>query len=48
MKLQNTFLMWKFIEKHHDKKLDAPSGTARAYGAEIAEVRAAMKQGHPE
>ncbi|MDO4179227.1 MAG: 4-hydroxy-tetrahydrodipicolinate reductase [Phascolarctobacterium sp.] len=38
----------EIIEKHHDKKLDAPSGTAIITAQKIAEVRAAMKQGHPE
>lgn len=37
----------EIIEKHHDKKLDAPSGTALITAQKIAEVRAAMKQGHP-
>ena len=38
----------EIIEKHHDKKLDAPSGTAIITAQKIAEVRKAMKQGHPE
>lgn len=38
----------EIIEKHHDKKLDAPSGTAVITAQKIAEVRAAMRQGHPE
>lgn len=38
----------EIIEKHHDKKLDAPSGTAIITAQKIAEVREAMKQGHPE
>ena len=38
----------EIIEKHHDKKLDAPSGTAVLTAQKIAEVRAAMKQGHPD
>lgn len=38
----------EIIELHHDKKLDAPSGTAIQTAAMIAEVRAAHKQGHPE
>ncbi len=38
----------EIIEKHHDNKLDAPSGTAIITAEKIAEVRAAMKQGHPE
>lgn len=38
----------EIIELHHDKKLDAPSGTAIQTAAMIAEVRKAHKQGHPE
>ena len=38
----------EIIELHHDKKLDAPSGTAVQTAAMIAEVRAKHKQGHPE
>ena len=38
----------EIIEKHHDKKLDAPSGTAVLTAQKIAEVRKAFKQGHPE
>ena len=38
----------EIIEKHHDKKLDAPSGTAILTAQKIAEVRKAHKQGHPE
>lgn len=38
----------EIIEKHHDNKLDAPSGTAIITARKIAEVRKAMKQGHPE
>lgn len=38
----------EIIELHHDKKLDAPSGTAVQTAAMIAEVRKSMKQGHPE
>ncbi len=38
----------EIIEKHHDKKLDAPSGTAIITAAKIAEVREAMRQGHPD
>ena len=38
----------EIIELHHDKKLDAPSGTAVQTAAMIAEVRAQHKQGHPE
>ena len=38
----------EIIELHHDKKLEAPSGTAAQTAAMIAEVRAAHKQGNPE
>lgn len=38
----------EIIEKHHDKKLDAPSGTAVMTAKKIAQVRAKMRQGHPE
>ena len=38
----------EIIEKHHDNKLDAPSGTAIITAQKIAEVRQAMRQGHPE
>lgn len=38
----------EIIEKHHDQKLDAPSGTAIITAQKIAEVRKAHKQGHPE
>lgn len=38
----------EIIEKHHDKKLDAPSGTAIITAQKIAEVRKTMKQGHPD
>lgn len=38
----------EIIEKHHDKKLDAPSGTAIMTAKKIAEVRKKMQQGHPE
>ena len=38
----------EIIEKHHDQKLDAPSGTAVLTAQKIAEVRTAHKQGHPE
>ncbi len=37
----------EIIEKHHDNKLDAPSGTALITAQKIAEVREAMHQGHP-
>lgn len=38
----------EIIELHHDRKLDAPSGTAIQTAAMIAEARKSMKQGHPE
>ncbi len=38
----------EIIELHHDKKLDAPSGTAILTAQKIAAVRKEMKQGHPE
>ncbi|MBU9723924.1 MULTISPECIES: 4-hydroxy-tetrahydrodipicolinate reductase [Bacillaceae] len=38
----------EIIEQHHDRKLDAPSGTAVKTAQMIAEVREAQKQGHPE
>jgi 4-hydroxy-tetrahydrodipicolinate reductase len=38
----------EIIEMHHDRKLDAPSGTAIKTAEMIAEVRAEHKQGHPE
>lgn len=38
----------EIIEKHHDNKLDAPSGTAIITAQKIAEVREAMRQGHAD
>lgn len=38
----------EIIELHHDKKLDAPSGTALQTAAMISEVRAAHQQGNPD
>ncbi|MBR3721428.1 MAG: 4-hydroxy-tetrahydrodipicolinate reductase [Selenomonadaceae bacterium] len=38
----------EIIELHHDKKLDAPSGTAVQTAEMIREVRDSMKQGHPD
>ncbi|SER12816.1 dihydrodipicolinate reductase [Gracilibacillus ureilyticus] len=38
----------EIIEKHHDNKLDAPSGTAVKTAQLIKEVREPKKQGHPE
>lgn len=38
----------EIIEKHHDNKIDAPSGTATKTVEMIKETRAAKAQGHPE
>lgn len=38
----------EIIELHHDRKLDAPSGTALKTAEMIAAVRAEINQGHPE
>ncbi|MBY6035714.1 4-hydroxy-tetrahydrodipicolinate reductase [Fictibacillus nanhaiensis] len=38
----------EIIEKHHDQKLDAPSGTALKTAQLITEVREAKGQGHPD
>ncbi|TRY28171.1 4-hydroxy-tetrahydrodipicolinate reductase [Brevibacillus sp. LEMMJ03] len=38
----------EIIELHHDRKLDAPSGTALKTAEMIAAVREEIKQGHPE
>jgi len=38
----------EIIEKHHDKKVDAPSGTALKTVEMIKESRDPKKQGHPE
>ncbi len=38
----------EIIEMHHDRKLDAPSGTAVKTAQMIAEVREPKQQGHPE
>lgn len=38
----------EIIEKHHDNKLDAPSGTAIITAQKIVEVRKAMQQGNPD
>ena len=38
----------EIIELHHDKKLDAPSGTAALTAKMISEVRTFHKQGHPD
>jgi 4-hydroxy-tetrahydrodipicolinate reductase len=38
----------EIIEQHHDRKLDAPSGTAIKTAELIAQNRVEMKQGHPQ
>jgi 4-hydroxy-tetrahydrodipicolinate reductase len=38
----------EIIELHHDKKLDAPSGTAAKTAELISTVREPKKQGHPD
>ncbi|MED4081343.1 4-hydroxy-tetrahydrodipicolinate reductase [Halalkalibacterium halodurans] len=38
----------EIIEMHHDRKLDAPSGTALKTAQLISEVREAKQQGHPD
>lgn len=38
----------EIIELHHDKKLDAPSGTAELTAKMISEVRTLHSQGHPD
>lgn len=38
----------EIIEMHHDRKLDAPSGTAIKTAEMISEVREERRQGHPE
>ena len=38
----------EIIELHHDKKLDAPSGTAELTAKMISEVRLSHRQGHPD
>jgi len=38
----------EIIELHHDRKLDAPSGTALKTAEMIAAARETLKQGHPE
>lgn len=44
----NYFPNVEIIEKHHDKKLDAPSGTAKKTAELIMEARESRQQGHPE
>ncbi|SER43681.1 4-hydroxy-tetrahydrodipicolinate reductase [Salipaludibacillus aurantiacus] len=38
----------EIIEQHHDRKLDAPSGTAVKTAQMISDVREPKKQGHPD
>lgn len=38
----------EIIEYHHDKKLDAPSGTAKKTAELISQSRVEIKQGHPQ
>jgi 4-hydroxy-tetrahydrodipicolinate reductase len=38
----------EIIEQHHDRKLDAPSGTAVKTAQMIREARQELKQGHPD
>ncbi len=38
----------EIIELHHDKKLDAPSGTALKTAELISKARSELKQGHPQ
>ncbi len=38
----------EIIEQHHDRKLDAPSGTAMKTAQMISEVREEKRQGHPD
>ncbi|WP_409288936.1 4-hydroxy-tetrahydrodipicolinate reductase [Peribacillus sp. SCS-37] len=38
----------EILELHHDKKLDAPSGTAVKTAEMIAEARDSKRQGHPD
>ncbi|ADU30159.1 4-hydroxy-tetrahydrodipicolinate reductase [Evansella cellulosilytica] len=38
----------EIIEQHHDRKLDAPSGTAVKTAQMITEVREKKSQGHPD
>lgn len=38
----------EIIEQHHDRKLDAPSGTAMKTAQMISAVRPAGSQGHPD
>ncbi|WP_010095878.1 4-hydroxy-tetrahydrodipicolinate reductase [Ornithinibacillus scapharcae] len=38
----------EIIEKHHDQKIDAPSGTAIKTAEMIKSIRKSKKQGHPD
>lgn len=38
----------EIVEYHHDRKLDAPSGTAMKTAEMIAESRTEIRQGHPD
>ncbi|HEX7065694.1 MAG TPA: 4-hydroxy-tetrahydrodipicolinate reductase [Bacillales bacterium] len=38
----------EIIEQHHDRKLDAPSGTAVKTAEMMAQVRESKQQGHPD
>ncbi|MBM7569845.1 4-hydroxy-tetrahydrodipicolinate reductase [Aquibacillus albus] len=38
----------EIVERHHDQKLDAPSGTAVKTAQLIQEVRTSKEQGHPD
>ena len=42
---KNTSQMWRLIELHHDKKKDAPSGTAIKTAELMAQVRESIQQG---
>lgn len=44
----NYFEDVEIIEKHHDRKLDAPSGTAIKTAELISKVRQSKQQGHPD
>jgi len=44
----NYFPNVEIIEKHHDQKLDAPSGTAKKTAELIMDARESKQQGHPE
>lgn len=44
----NYFPDVEIIEKHHDQKIDAPSGTAIKTAEMIKQTRSSKQQGHPE